>query len=45
MTNFTTIPLIFVAKELNVSRQILIYYVKSNFKLEVDFYIKDNKTL
>jgi len=32
-----------VANELDISRQTLTYFVKSNYKPEVDFYKKNNK--
>lgn len=32
-----------VANELGISRQTLTYFVKSNFKPEVDFYKKNNR--
>lgn len=41
--SLNTIPLSFVAKELNISRQTLAYHLKTNYEPEVDFYIKDNK--
>jgi len=32
-----------IADELNISRQTLTYYVKSNFEPEVEFYKKNNR--
>ena len=45
VSNFKDIPLAFVAQELNISRQALTFYVKSNFEPEVDFYLKNNRIL
>jgi len=42
-TQFKALPLSFVAKDLNITRQTLTYHIKANYIPEVDFYIKNNK--
>lgn len=39
------VPLVSLAKELDISRQTLTYHVKSNYKPQEDFYIENNKIL
>ncbi|MCK5111081.1 MAG: hypothetical protein KAQ94_06125 [Arcobacteraceae bacterium] len=43
LTTYKEILLTDLARELDIHRQTLTYYVKSNFEPEVDFYKKNNK--